>query len=73
MSAVAAVALTGKLIDLAIVALDYFAARDIRITELAAEIEMARKEGREPNVQRFKDQADTAQAAAHAHLDEVKP
>lgn len=61
--------LIAKALDLVIVGLDYFAARNVRITQLAAEIETARAQGRPPNVERFKLQAEAAQAAAHAHRD----
>ena len=59
----------GKAFDLAILALEYLLARNIRITELAHEMELARAEGRQTDVKRFKDAADAAQAGAHAHLD----
>ena len=68
--------LIGKALDLVIVGLDFLASRNIRITELAAEIDAAHREGRPANVKKFRDEADAAQAAAHAHMaanDSVPP
>jgi len=63
--------LIGKLLDIVIIGLDAAASRKVNITALAAEIQAAHDEGRDANVQMFKDQAEAAQARAGEHFKDV--